>query len=93
MIGDVDYTASVMLKDLITFVHKRNAHFVLAGVDPELGDTLSDEGVLSELNSDHVYPTVGAAVRAYEAAYPDAVEAARSEGSSDVSPDAWKQES
>ena len=93
VIGDVDYTASVMLKDLITFVHKRNVHFVLAGVDPELGDTLSDERVLSELNSDHVYPTVGAAVRAYEAEYPDAVEAARSEGSSDVAPDAWKRES
>ncbi|GAC49268.1 SulP family inorganic anion transporter [Gordonia aichiensis] len=81
VISDVDYTASTMLKDLITFVHKRNAHFVLAGVDPELGDDLLTEGVLAGLNPDHVFATVGAAVRAYEADYPDAVEAARREDS------------
>ncbi|MGV9860449.1 SulP family inorganic anion transporter [Gordonia sp. NPDC003425] len=83
VISDVDYSASATLVRLITFVHSRNAHFVLAGVDPELQGTLLTEGVLADLNPDHVFPTVGAAVRAYEAAFPDATSgrgAARPDG-------------
>ncbi|MYR06331.1 STAS domain-containing protein [Gordonia sp. SID5947] len=73
-ITDVDYSASSVLGDLITFVHSHDAHFVLAGVDPELQGTLLTEGLIGDLDPDHVYPTVGAAVRAYEAAHPDVVE-------------------
>ncbi|MGV9711575.1 SulP family inorganic anion transporter [Gordonia sp. NPDC003424] len=72
-ITDVDYSASTVLADLISFVHSRNAHFVLAGVDPELQGTLLTEGVLADLSPDHVFPTVGAAVRAFETAFPGSV--------------------
>ncbi|ACY19446.1 sulphate transporter [Gordonia bronchialis DSM 43247] len=72
VIGDVDYSASSVLSDLITFVHSRGAHFVLAGVDPELQNALLEEGILADLDPDHVYPTVGAAVRAYEQQFPGA---------------------
>lgn len=75
VITDVDYSASSVLTDLIAFVHSRKAHFVLGGVDPELQGTLLTEGVLADLDPDHVYPTVGAAVRAFELAYPDLVPA------------------
>lgn len=73
VISDVDYSASTVLADLIAFVHSRNAHFVLAGVDPELAETLLAEGVLADLDPDHVYPTVGAAVRNYETQFPGSV--------------------
>lgn len=73
-IADVDYSASAVLDDLIAFVHSRHAHFVLAGVDPELQGTLLNEGVLGDLDPDHVFGTVGAAVRAYESAFPEAVQ-------------------
>ncbi|MDY6810406.1 MAG: SulP family inorganic anion transporter, partial [Actinomycetota bacterium] len=73
-IADVDYSASTVLEDLIAFVHSRQAHFVLAGVDPELQGALLSEGVLGDLDPDHVFGTVGAAVRAYETAYPEAVQ-------------------
>ncbi|GAB93842.1 SulP family inorganic anion transporter [Gordonia rhizosphera] len=72
-ISDVDYSASSVLGDLISYVHSHHAHFILAGVDPELQSTLFTEGLLADLDPDHVFPTVGAAVRAFEAAYPDAV--------------------
>ncbi len=70
VIGDVDFSASTVLSDLIEFVHSRNAHFVLAGVDPELREALLTDGVLADLNPDHVFETVGAAVRAFETAFP-----------------------
>uniref|UniRef100_UPI003D9036C7 SulP family inorganic anion transporter n=1 Tax=Gordonia sp. B7-2 TaxID=3420932 RepID=UPI003D9036C7 len=73
VIGDVDYSASTVLSNLIKFVHSRDAHFVLAGVDPELSAALRSDGVLADLNPDHVYPTVGAAVRAFEDAFPEAL--------------------
>ncbi|MFT4126762.1 MAG: SulP family inorganic anion transporter [Gordonia sp. (in: high G+C Gram-positive bacteria)] len=71
-IGDVDYSASTVLADLIDYIHSHGAHFVLAGVDPELQDTLAHEGLLADLNPDHVFSSVGAALRAYRARYPDA---------------------
>ena len=64
-ISDVDYSASTVLEDLISYVHSHGAHFVLAGVDPELSETLLTDGVLGGLNPDHVFSSVGDAVRAY----------------------------
>ncbi|MGW5523623.1 SulP family inorganic anion transporter [Gordonia sp. NPDC003950] len=69
---DVDYSASTVLEDLIRYIHSDGAHFVLAGVDPELQETLQAEGILAVLNPDHVFSTVGAALRAYVAEFPDA---------------------
>ena len=86
VIGDVDYSASRILADLITFVHSRQAHFVLAGVDPELREALFTEGVLADLNPDHVFETVGAAVRAYEALFPDAVSGGGSDAPASTTP-------
>ncbi|MDL9935416.1 SulP family inorganic anion transporter [Gordonia sp. ABSL1-1] len=71
-IGDVDYSASAVMADLIAYVHSHGAHFVLAGIDPELQKTLVTEGLLADLDPDHVYRGVGSAVRAYREAYPGA---------------------
>ncbi|MGW0037865.1 SulP family inorganic anion transporter [Gordonia sp. NPDC003376] len=70
--SDVDYSASTVLKDLIDYIHSYGAHFVLAGVDPELQRTLEVEGLLADLDPDHVFVTVGAALRAYLVAHPEA---------------------
>lgn len=70
VISYVDYSASGVLDRLVAFVHSRNAHFVLAGVDPELERVLRAEGLLMDFDPAHVYPTVGAAVRAFETTYP-----------------------
>ncbi|GAB03921.1 high affinity sulfate transporter 1 [Gordonia amarae] len=79
-IGDVDYSASTMLGSLIDYVHSHGAHFVLAGVDPELQSALLTEGVLAGLDPDHVFGSVGGAVRAYRAAYPHADSASPDDG-------------
>ncbi|MCR8898408.1 SulP family inorganic anion transporter [Gordonia sp. GONU] len=70
VISYVDYSATGVLDDLVAFVHSRDAHFVLAGVDPELEGMLRAQGLLEDFDPAHVFPTVGAAVRAFEAAYP-----------------------
>lgn len=70
--GDVDYSASTVLGDLIDYIHSCDAHFVLAGVDPELQGTLAVEGILADLDPDHVFVSIGSALRAYLAKYPDA---------------------
>ncbi len=68
VISYVDYSATGVLDDLVAFVHSRGAHFVLAGVDPELEHVLRTEGLLEDFDPAHVFPTVGAAVRAFETA-------------------------
>jgi high affinity sulfate transporter 1 len=71
-IADVDYSAARELNNLIGFVHARGAHFVIAGADLELQQTLEHEGILALIDADHVYPGVGSAVREYRAEYPEA---------------------
>lgn len=66
-IADVDYSASKVLNDLINYVHSHDAHFVLAGVDPDLHEALLTTGVLGDVNPDHVYPDVTAAVAGFRA--------------------------
>ncbi|OLT46289.1 sulfate transporter [Gordonia sp. CNJ-863] len=68
VISYVDYSATGVLDNLVAFVHSRGAHFVLAGVDPELEHVLRTEGLLEDFDPAHVFPTVGAAVRAFETA-------------------------
>ncbi|GAA3628207.1 SulP family inorganic anion transporter [Microlunatus ginsengisoli] len=64
-IPDVDYSAGAALRQLVQFVHQRNAVFALAGLDPDLQATLEQFGVLQLLNVDHIYPTVADAVAAF----------------------------
>ncbi|NMO04064.1 SulP family inorganic anion transporter [Gordonia sp. TBRC 11910] len=66
-IADVDYSASKVLNDLIDYVHSHHAHFVLAGVDPELRDALLTNGVLGDVDPDHVYADIPAAVAGFRA--------------------------
>ena len=66
-IPDVDYSAGLSIDGLITFVHQRGAVFALAGLDPDLGATLRQQGVLRMLNSDHLYGSVADAVAAFKA--------------------------
>ncbi|MBE7194097.1 MAG: SulP family inorganic anion transporter [Gordonia polyisoprenivorans] len=68
---DVDYSASTVLTDLIGYIHSRGAHFALAGVDPELQQTLRTDGILAELNPDHIFASLEDALRAYLQAHPE----------------------
>ena len=70
VISDVDYSAATVLRNLIDYVHSVGAHFVLAGVTPELRESLETARVMADVSADSVYPGVGSAVRAFEAAYP-----------------------
>ncbi|GAB2663976.1 SulP family inorganic anion transporter [Gordonia jinhuaensis] len=69
-IGDVDYSATIVLNQLIDFVHSRGAAFVLAGLDPELQKDLRILGVLSRLRSDHVFTTVDGAIDEFHRRHP-----------------------
>ena len=71
VMSDVDYSASTVLRDLIGYIHSVGAHFVLAGVDPELQRVLRKEGILDALDPDHMFASVGDAVRAFRATHPD----------------------
>ncbi|MGB3304321.1 MAG: SulP family inorganic anion transporter [Gordonia sp. (in: high G+C Gram-positive bacteria)] len=64
-ISDVDYSAATALSDLIGYVHSVNARFILAGVTPELRESLETAQIMADLAPDSVYPGVGAAVRAF----------------------------
>ncbi|MFW0789864.1 SulP family inorganic anion transporter [Gordonia sp. CPCC 205333] len=66
-IADVDFSAAKMLNDLIDYVHSHGAHFVLAGVDPDLREALLTNGVLGDISADHVYADIAAAVAGFRA--------------------------
>lgn len=65
-ISDVDYSAATALHDLIGYVHSVNARFILAGVTPELRDSLETARIMADLAADSVYPGIGSAVRAFQ---------------------------
>ncbi|ALG83310.1 sulfate transporter [Gordonia phthalatica] len=71
-ISDVDYSAAAVLQNLIDFVHSVGARFILAGVTPELRESLETARIMADLSADSVYPGVGSAVRAFEKASPAA---------------------
>lgn len=66
----VDYSAATVLHNLIGYVHSVNARFILAGVTPELQESLETARIMADLAADSVYPGVGSAVRAFEKKYP-----------------------
>ncbi|EGD54621.1 SulP family inorganic anion transporter [Gordonia neofelifaecis] len=71
-ISDVDYSAAMALHDLIDYVHSVSARFILAGVTPELEDSLETAKIMADLSPDSVYQGVGSAVRAFEKEHPEA---------------------
>lgn len=67
-IGDVDYSASINLADLITALHEQDRVFAMAEMDPGLVDVLTRYGTLESFDNSHIYPTVADAVAAFHAA-------------------------
>ncbi|MDN5764642.1 MAG: SulP family inorganic anion transporter [Humibacillus sp.] len=65
-IDGVDYSAGLALAGLIDYVHARNAHFGLAGADPELLDTLKRYGALDLFDQTRVFATIRDVFTAYE---------------------------
>lgn len=63
--SDVDYSATRSLQSLIGFVHSVGARFVLAGVSPELRESLETARIMTTISADHVFPGVGTAIRAF----------------------------
>ena len=66
-IPDIDYSAGAALDGLVTFVHNQGATFALAAPDPDLRATMTSLGVMKQLNVDHIYDSVEAAITAFRA--------------------------
>ncbi|WP_421742879.1 SulP family inorganic anion transporter [Cellulomonas sp.] len=67
---DVDYSASLALAGLITAVHAQGGVFAIAAADPSLLAGLRRYGTLEGFDNTHIFPTVEAAVSAFQAATP-----------------------
>jgi len=65
-VDDVDYSASLTLAGLIHALHADGGVFALAGADPGLLATLEKYGTLTDFDNTHIYPTVQAAVAAFQ---------------------------
>ncbi len=63
--GDVDYSASLMLAGLIDMLHAEGGVFALAAADPQFLATLEKYGTLAEFDNTHIYSTVLEAVAAF----------------------------
>ncbi|MBB4133908.1 SulP family inorganic anion transporter [Gordonia humi] len=68
--SDVDYSAARSMHSLIGFVHSIGAHFVLAGVTPELKKSLETAKIIADISPDSFYPGVGSAIKAFTKAHP-----------------------
>ena len=64
--GDVDYSASLMLTGLIDMLHADGGVFALAAADPQFLATLEKYGTLAEFDNTHIYSTVQEAVAAFQ---------------------------
>ncbi|GAA3636360.1 SulP family inorganic anion transporter [Microbacterium awajiense] len=67
-IGDIDYSASLNLADLITALHDENRVFALAAVDPMLMEDLHAYRTLESFDNAHIYPTIEDSIAAFRAA-------------------------
>lgn len=67
-IGDIDYSASLNIADLIKALHDEHRVFALANVDPALMDELQAYKTLEFFDNTHIYPSITAAVGAFRAA-------------------------
>jgi len=71
-IGDIDYSASLSIADLIKALHDKHRVFALAAVDPDLMSDLEAYRTLADFDNAHIYPTVEAAVAAFRSGKPPA---------------------
>lgn len=62
--SDIDYTATQRLTDLVRELKQQGIQIGVARSSHLVHRDLSHSGLLSEIGSDHVYPTVAAAVKA-----------------------------
>ena len=69
-LDDVDYSAGITLNGLVDFVRNHEAQFWLAEPDASLTATLTNYGVIDKVGTDHVFPTLTAAIDAYLSAHP-----------------------
>ena len=67
-LDDVDYSASLTLRGIISSLHADGRVFALAEADPQLLSTLKKYGTLTEFDNTHIYSTVEEAVAAFRAA-------------------------
>lgn len=67
-IGDIDYSASLNIADLIKALHDEHRVFALAAVDPILMDELAAYRTLESFDNAHIYPTVTDALAAFREA-------------------------
>jgi MFS superfamily sulfate permease-like transporter len=65
-LDDIDYSASLTIGGLIDALHNDGAVFALAEADPELLATLTRYGTLAEIDRTHIYPSVEAAIDAFQ---------------------------
>lgn len=72
-IGDVDYTGSVILKQLIDDLAEDGVQFVLCDVPDPVLDELRRDGVLAMIGEDKVFVNKGAVLAAYRALPPVAL--------------------
>ncbi|HXW45231.1 MAG TPA: SulP family inorganic anion transporter [Streptosporangiaceae bacterium] len=68
-ISDVDYTAAVVLRQVIAEVTARHVRFVLSSVLASVRQQLDRYGISALLDPDAYYETSGAALEAFEAAW------------------------
>ena len=68
--SDVDYSAGLELKDLISYVHQHDARFGLARADDAVLATLRTYGVLDEVPPERVFEGLEDVFAAYKALPP-----------------------
>jgi sulfate permease, SulP family len=68
--SDVDYSAGLELKDLISYVHQHDARFGLARADDAVLATLRTYGVLDEVPPERVFEGLEDVFAAYQALPP-----------------------
>jgi high affinity sulfate transporter 1 len=66
-IPDVDYSAGISLDNLVSYLHAKGSHFVVASADSALLETLGILGVLDKFGRDKIFPDLDAAIAAYRA--------------------------
>lgn len=64
-ITDIDYSAGLVLDELIGFLHARGIHVILARAEPALLETLRRDGLLSELDAENIFPDLDAAIASF----------------------------